>query len=174
MIVTNQSSLAAQNRILRGHGASKKYFHEFLGWNSRLDELQAAVLLVKLKKIKSFISARQKVAKKYRESLRNLPLDLPFEPKGYEHTYNQFVIRTKLRDPLRDFLTRNGIGSEIYYPLPLHLQPCFASLGYKRGDFPNAELASQESLALPIYPEIENRHVQNVIQTIRDFFLKNA
>jgi dTDP-4-amino-4,6-dideoxygalactose transaminase len=170
MIVTDQASIAKRIKILRGHGAAKKYFHEFLGWNSRLDEIQAAILLVKLKKFKKSIQARRRIAKQYQELLKDLPLKLPYEPKEFYHTYNQFVIHTRERGRLRRFLDKKGIGTEIYYPLPLHLQPCFSSLGYRPGDFPNAERAAQESLALPIYPEMTHRQVQTVVQTIRDFY----
>jgi dTDP-4-amino-4,6-dideoxygalactose transaminase len=170
MIVTDQASIAKRIKILRGHGASKKYFHEFLGWNSRLDEIQAAILLVKLKKFKKSIQARRRIAKQYQELLKDLPLKLPYEPKEFYHTYNQFVIRTRERDRLRRFLDKEGVGTEIYYPLPLHLQPCFSSLGYRPGDFPNAERASRESLALPVYPEMTDRQVQTVVQAIRDFY----
>jgi len=173
MIVTDQASIAKRIKILRAHGASKKYFHEFLGWNSRLDEIQAAILLVKLKKFKKSIQARRRIAKQYQELLKYDPLKLPYEPKEFYHTYNQFVIRVRERDRLRRFLDKKGIGTEIYYPLPLHLQPCFSSLGYRPGDFPNAERAAQESLALPIYPEMTELQVQKVIQTIRVFYKRH-
>jgi dTDP-4-amino-4,6-dideoxygalactose transaminase len=174
MIVTDQASIAKRIKILRGHGAAKKYFHEFLGWNSRLDEIQAAILLVKLKKFKKSIQARRRIAKQYQELLKDLPLKLPYEPKEFYHTYNQFVIHTRERGRLRRFLDKKGIGTEIYYPLPLHLQPCFSSLGYRPGDFPNAERAAQESLALPIYPELTERQVQFVVQVIRDFYKRHS
>ncbi|MBI1870793.1 MAG: DegT/DnrJ/EryC1/StrS family aminotransferase [Chlamydiae bacterium] len=170
MVVTNDEKTARQIKILRAHGAQKKYFHKFLGWNSRLDEIQAAILEVKLKRLKTLIQARRNVVKIYLEGLKELPLKLPKEPNNFYHTYNQFTIRTSFRDRLRSFLEKKGIGTEIYYPWPLHLQPCFSMLGYKKGNFPNAELRAQESLSLPIFPELKPSQVDFVIQTISKFF----
>lgn len=170
MVVTNDEALARQIQMLRGHGASKKYFHEILGWNSRLDEIQAAILLVRLKRLKGLIESRRKIAKRYLDTLSDLPLRLPCEPKGFFHTYNQFVICTDARDALRDFLSAQGIGTEIYYPLPLHVQPSLSSLGYGKGDFPHAERAAEESLALPIFPLMKPAQVKHVIKSVRSFF----
>ncbi len=169
MVLTNDEVLAKHIQMLRAHGASQKYYHEIVGWNSRLDEIQAAILLIRLKKFQAAIKARRKIAQYYLKTLKNTPLQLPHEPKGFFHTYNQFVIRTSQKDLLRNFLSEKGIGTEIYYPMPLHLQPCLSSLGYHSGDFPNAEKAARESLALPIFPSMTSGQVQYVVKNILDF-----
>ncbi|MGV3533139.1 MAG: DegT/DnrJ/EryC1/StrS family aminotransferase, partial [Chthoniobacteraceae bacterium] len=159
MVVCNDDALAAKLRAYRNHGMEPRYYHQFIGGNFRLDAIQAAVLNIKLPHLDSWSAARRKHAAKYRRALAKRGLDhvlcLPSEPwagTGVEnhHIYNQFVVRVPQRDALRQFLQENGIGSEIYYPLPLHLQPCFAPLGYKKGDFPEGERAAKETLALPI------------------------
>lgn len=170
MVVTQREEIFKKIRMLRVHGASRKYFHEVLGWNSRLDAMQAAVLSVKLGKLGLFIRSRQRTAKKYYKLLRDLPLKLPIVPEGFTHTYNQFVIRTEKRDALKAFLAERGVGTEIYYPMPLHLQPCFSSLGYKKGDFPHSELLAEQSLALPIFPEITDRQIEYVVKNMIQFF----
>ncbi|MBI1882814.1 MAG: DegT/DnrJ/EryC1/StrS family aminotransferase [Chlamydiae bacterium] len=170
MILMRDEKLAQKVKMLRAHGSEKKYFHEILGWNSRTDEIQAAILLIKLKQLKKRVERRRKIANQYLDLLKDLPLVLPREPAGFYHAYNQFVIRSSGRDPLREFLSRKGIGTEIYYPLPLHLQPCFSMLKHRPGDFPNAEHAAQESLALPLYPEMDESQVREVARQIVSFF----
>lgn len=179
MVVCNDDALAAKLRALRNHGMEPRYYHQFIGGNFRLDAIQAAVLNVKLPHLDTWSAARRKHADHYRRSFAHRGLDgvlgLPAEPwagSGLEnhHIYNQFVIRAPHRDALRQFLQEKGIGSEIYYPLPLHLQPCFAPLGYQRGDFPEAERAADETLALPIYPELTGEQQEYVVEQIAAFY----
>jgi dTDP-4-amino-4,6-dideoxygalactose transaminase len=173
MIVTDDPSIADRLRLLRQHGSREKYRYELLGMNSRLDALQAAILRVKLKHLPAWASARQRNADRYRALFIELGLQhaigLPAVPEGCVHVYNQFVIRTKHRDELRSALRQQGIPTEIYYPSPLHLQPAFANLGYSRGDFPAAEAACAEVLALPIYPELTEHQQRLVARNIAAF-----
>ena len=158
-VTTNDPELAEKIRILRVHGSSPKYYHRFVGINSRLDAIQASVLLAKLSHLDTWIDKRQRVARRYMDLLSlNGSVQLP-EVAGYvaRHVWNQFVIRIKgsgKRDQVQRRLREKGIGTGIYYPLPLHLQECFSYLGYKEGDFPNSERASRETLALPMFPEL--------------------
>ncbi len=171
MVTTNDADLAERLRLLRSHGFKTKYHNEILGGNFRLDEIQAAVLRVKLKYLDGWTEGRRKNAAFYRESLGKVrPVELLDEVPGSRHTYNQFVIRTQRRDGLIGHLKEQGIGCEVYYPIPLHLQPCFAGLGYKAGDFPISEAASNESLALPIYPELTADMLQTVSCAISNYF----
>jgi len=174
MVVTQDKNIADRIRILRGHGATQKYFHEYAGWNSRLDEIQAALLLVKCSQLKKRLDARVRIAKRYFKGLRDLPLQLPYVPDNSLHTFNQFVISTDKRDALKTFLQSQGVGTEVYYPFALHLQPCFSDLGYGKGDFPNAEKACRDVLALPIFPELTLREVNYVIGRIQAFFKKGV
>ena len=155
MVLTNDPELAERLRILRVHGSKPKYHHEIIGGNFRLDALQAAVLRVKLKYLGGWTKARRENADRYRALFKEHRLDaisLPDDHPG--HIYNQFVIRTRDRDRLQRFLADQSVGTEIYYPVPLHIQSCFGELGYRIGDMPGAEAASRETLALPIYPEL--------------------
>ncbi|HPD61766.1 MAG TPA: DegT/DnrJ/EryC1/StrS family aminotransferase, partial [Thermodesulfobacteriota bacterium] len=156
MVTTNNETLAEKVAILRVHGSKPKYYHKVIGLNSRLDALQAAALLVKIKHLDQWTANRRKNADYYRERFQKNGLDefvgLPKTAEGNFHIYNQFVTRVKHRDKLQQFLTQAGIGTEIYYPIPLHLQECFQYLGYKEGDLPESEKAARETLALPIYP----------------------
>src|SRR5213593_2657860 len=168
MITTNDTGLAARIRLLRNHGFRAKYYSERLGGNFRLDEIQAAVLRVKLKYLDRWIEGRRRNAAFYRESLsRSGTIQLPYERPHSRHTYNQFVIRTARRDELIAQFKQNHIGCEVYYPLPLHLQTCFGELGYKAGDFPASEAAARESLAVPIYPELRSEMLQAVVDALR-------
>jgi dTDP-4-amino-4,6-dideoxygalactose transaminase len=173
MVVTNDPSIADRLRLLRQHGSREKYCYELLGMNSRLDSLQAAILRVKLKHLPAWASARQRNAERYRVLFREFDLQgtigLPAVPDGCAHVYNQFVIRVTHRDELKSALRQQGIPTEIYYPSPLHLQPAFASLGYSRGDFPIAEAACAEVLALPIYPELTERQQRFIVEEIATF-----
>jgi dTDP-4-amino-4,6-dideoxygalactose transaminase len=166
LCTTNDASIAARLQSLRVHGSRVKYYHESIGINSRLDALQAAVLRVKLRHLDQWSDARQRNAELYRNLLKP-PVILP-RAASYQtrHIYNQFVIQCERRDELRDYLQRNGVGSEIYYPLPLHLQPCFAYLGYKQGDCPVSEKIANTSLALPIYPELEREDIEYIARMI--------
>ena len=166
--------LAHRLRLLRNHGMEPKYYHHLVGGNFRLDALQAAVLRVKLPHLASWTAARQRNAARYRALFADAGLSgivqLPVEAPNRTHIYNQFVIGVRNRDALRAHLTQRGIGTEIYYPVPFHLQACFASLGYREGAFPAAEVAAKESLALPIYGELTEAHQREVVSAIRSFF----
>jgi len=171
MMTTNDAGLADRLRALRVHGSRRKYYHEWVGWNSRLDALQAAVLRVKLKYLDSWTQGRQRNAALYQQLLAGTPVTLPAAaPYQTRHVWNQFVIRCRRRDELRAHLTAAGIGTEIYYPLPLHLQDCFHGLGYKVGDFPEAERAAQEVLALPVQAELGESEISWISDTIRSFY----
>jgi dTDP-4-amino-4,6-dideoxygalactose transaminase len=173
MVTTNDPELADRLKLLRLHGSRSKYHYEILGLNSRLDTLQAAVLRVKFRHLHQWTMARRRNASLYRSLFAQAQLEesiqLPTDPPGTHHVYNQFVIRTQERDHLRDYLHRSGIPTEIYYPVPLHLQPAFRYLGYQSGDFPNAESASRSVLALPIFPELTEEQQQSVVTPIADF-----
>jgi dTDP-4-amino-4,6-dideoxygalactose transaminase len=172
MVVTDDSELAETVRILRVHGGKPKYHHGVIGGNFRLDALQAAVLRVKLKYLTGWTEARRRNATRYRKFFSQADLleeiGLPEDSAG--HIYHQFVIRCAKRDELQNYLRERGIGTEVYYPIPLHLQKCFADLGYKEGDFPQAETAARESLALPIYPELSEQQQHYIVQEIRAFY----
>lgn len=171
MIVTNDEHLASLAKMYRVHGASRKYHYDYLGYNSRLDTIQAAILLVKIKHIKESIKKRTEIANIYFDRLKDVDgIRFP-KVKGDQHpVYYAFNIFAEKRDELAAFLKKNEVQYSIYYPMPLHLQKCFSYLGYKEGDFPNAEKASKEVLALPIYPEITLDEVEFVCDTIRKFF----
>ena len=171
MIVTNKEDLANHLRMLRGHGQeSQRYYHAMIGTNSRLDEMQAAVLRVKLKHLKRWNQKRLSNAEYYTQHLRHLPVHLPhIEPTNVWNAH-QYVIRTEKRDELKQYLTDHGIGTAIYYPVILPLQPCFSTLRYKPGDFPNAELCARTALALPIHPELSIDQLEYVVNSVSQFF----
>jgi dTDP-4-amino-4,6-dideoxygalactose transaminase len=175
MCVANDQALAEKLDILRVHGGKPKYYHALIGGNFRLDELQAAVLNVKLKHLDAWSEGRQKNAAFYDEAFRRADLgqavQTPHAAPGVRHVYNQYVIRARDRDKLRQHLMASGVGTEIYYPVPLHLQQCFAYLGYKSGNFPQAERAAQETVALPIYPELTQEQLQYVVDSVAHFYL---
>lgn len=172
MAVTNDEGLAETLQVLRVHGSKPKYYHRIVGGNFRLDALQAAVLRVKLKYLSAWTEARRRNAERYRTLFKEMGLQarvtLPDDVPG--HIYNQFVIRSPDRDRLQEFLRDRGVGTEVYYPLPLHLQECFKDLGYRKGDFPQAEAAARESLALPIYPELTEAQQRYVIEQIQELY----
>jgi dTDP-4-amino-4,6-dideoxygalactose transaminase len=175
MVLTNDAGLAERMRVLRVHGSKPKYHHAFVGGNFRLDALQAAVLRVKLQYLAGWTKSRRENAERYRALLGEHEagrITLPEDRPG--HIYNQFVIRCKERDHLQRFLLERGIGSEVYYPLPLHLQACFKELGYRDGDLPEAEAAARESLALPIYPELSEEAQRYVAAQIAEFYARGA
>jgi len=174
LVTTNDPALAERLRMIRVHGSEKKYFHDVLGTNSRLDALQAAILRVKLHHLDSWADARRNHAARYRSlfdahKLNSIVSYPPDPPAQFHHVYNQFTIRCSSRDELREFLRNAGVPSEIYYPLCLHLQKAFARLGYASGDLPAAESASQEVLSLPVFPELTNAQQDVVAKTIGDF-----
>lgn len=172
MVVTSEDGLRESLYTLRVHGAKPKYYHHLVGGNFRLDALQAAVLRVKLQHLAGWTRRRRLNADMYRETVRELGLaeivKLPSDIPG--HIYNQFVLRVPERDALRDALSAAGIGTEIYYPLPLHLQECFRGLGYAPGDLPEAEAAASEVLALPIYPELSSVQQRLVVEEMANFY----
>lgn len=171
MIVTNDDNLAALARSYRVHGASVKYHYDHLGYNSRLDTLQAAVLKVKMKYIDNAINNRSKIAKLYTEKLSDCSqLRFPKIKGDQKPCYYVFNVLAENRDELVAYLKENGVGTSIYYPVPLHLQKCFSYLGYKEGDFPVAERLSKQVLALPIYPELTEEEVDYVCETIKKFY----
>jgi dTDP-4-amino-4,6-dideoxygalactose transaminase len=177
MVVTNDAKLAERLEILRVHGGKPKYYHKVIGGNFRLDEIQAAVLNVKLPHLDAWTAGRQKNAAFYdaafaRAGLGDRVVTPPPAPAGARHIYNQYCIRVQSRDELRAKLAEQGVGTEIYYPLPLHLQECFAYLGHRAGDFPESERAANESLALPIYPELAEAQLQYVVDAIAGLIRK--
>ena len=196
MVTTSDEEMAEKLKILRAHGSKPKYYHHLVGGNFRLDALQAAVLLVKLKHLNNWTNKRRQNAEYYKslfqqsglvdkgfvtppqavwEKISSRNFSNPqFEIRNSKlvgHIYNQYVIRAKRRDELRAYLNEHGVGTEIYYPLPLHLQPCFAELGYEAGDFPESEKAAAETLALPIYPELEPMQQEYVVEKIHAFYV---
>jgi dTDP-4-amino-4,6-dideoxygalactose transaminase len=172
LVTTNDPALAERLRILRVHGAQPKYYHQVVGGNFRLDALQAAVLRVKLPKLPEWSAARRRNADRYRSLFEKAGLGsqvtLPKDVPG--HIYNQFVIRAPKRDRLQSFLTEQGIGTEVYYPVPLHLQECFAGLGLRKGSLPVSEAVASDSLALPIYPELTEEQQQAVVAAVAAFY----
>ena len=172
MVVTEDDDLAEAIRVLRVHGGKPKYHHSVIGGNFRLDALQAAVLRVKLKYLPRWTEERRRNAERYRQYFSQAGLleqiGLPEDVPG--HIYNQFVIRCPQRDQLQEYLRTRRIGTEVYYPIPLHLQECFVELGYKEGDFPQAEAAAREALALPIYPELTEAQQCYIVEEIKAFY----
>jgi dTDP-4-amino-4,6-dideoxygalactose transaminase len=176
LVTTNDERLAERLRRLRVHGGATEYHHEEVGFNSRLDTLQAAVLRVKLPHLDSWSDARRERADAYTRLLSEAGLDEfvkpPFVRAGVRHIFHQYVIRVaaERRDPLLEHLKQNGVGTKVYYPVPLHLQPCFAYLGHREGDFPESERAARETLALPMFPELTDEQQEYVVETLRRFF----
>ena len=180
MVTTNNDEIAERVRVLRQHGMSRRYHHGQVGWNARMDGFQGAILGVKLKYIAGWNRKRREVATRYEALFRAAGLAepgqfpehgivLPREISGARHVWHQYVIRSQRRDALRDFLTARNIGSEVYYPVPLHLQEALRTLGYREGDFPQAERAAREILALPMFPELREDEQQAVVTAIADF-----
>jgi dTDP-4-amino-4,6-dideoxygalactose transaminase len=169
-LVTNNAAFAARARSLREHGSSVRYYHDEVGFNYRMEGIQGAVLGVKLKKLNEWTAGRRRVAHQYHELLADTPLQLPREAAWAESVYHLYVVRHPKRDELKKHLEANGVGCALHYPLPLYMQKCYASLGYKEGSFPLAEKAARECLSLPIYPEMTDAQVQRVAEVIKDFF----
>jgi dTDP-4-amino-4,6-dideoxygalactose transaminase len=170
MVVTNSDEAAAKLRTLRNHGQSAKYVSSEPGWNSRLDELQAGILRVKLRHLPEWQRARQAHAAAFTKLLLGIPGVMPpLIPEGYEHVFHQYTIRVERRDALMKYLSERKIGCSVYYPVPLHLQPLYASLGHKAGDFPHAERAAQEVLSLPMFPELRPEQVTRVAESVAEF-----
>lgn len=169
-LVTNDGAFAARARALREHGSSVRYYHDEIGYNYRMEGFQGAVLRVKLKHLNRWVEERRRVARRYTELLADTPLKLPVEAQGVQSAWHLYVVRHPRRDELKKHLEEHGIGCALHYPLPLHVQKCYAHLGYKAGDFPVAEKAARECLSLPIYPEMTDEQVKRVAEVIRDFF----
>jgi len=180
LVTTNDDQIAERARMLRQHGMRRRYYHDEIGWNTRLDGFQGAILEVKLKYVAGWTDARRAIAHRYDTLFRQVGLAdpgpypssgivLPHEVPGAHHVWHQYVIRCARRDALRDFLTARRIGSEIYYPVPLHTQDALKSLGYAEGDFPESERAAREVLALPIFPELREDEQQTVVDAIANF-----
>jgi dTDP-4-amino-4,6-dideoxygalactose transaminase len=172
LLTTNDAALAKRARLLRTHGMEPRYYHHLVGANFRMDALQAAVLRVKAPHLEAWTEGRRANADRYRSMFQAAGLDdsvrLPVAPAGRRHIYNQFVIEVDDRDRLKRHLDARGIGNEIYYPVPFHLQPCFADLGYARGAFPHAEHAANHSLAIPIYGELTREQQETVVGAIAE------
>lgn len=173
LLTTDDPALAARARVLRNHGMEPKYLHHLVGANFRMDALQAAILRVKAPHLAAWTEARRRNAARYARMFREAGLldriVLPAEPPGARHVFNQYMVRVAERDRLKAHLDACGIGNEIYYPVPFHLQPCFADLGYQAGDFPHAERAARDTLAIPIYPELTDAQQQTVVDAIAEF-----
>lgn len=176
MLTTNKAKIADRLKKLRVHGGHARYYHDEVGVNSRLDEIQAAVLRVKLKHLNKWTDKRIKNARLYDRYFQSAGLDkilqLPFVAKSNKSVFNQYVIRSDDRDKLRAFLATKEIGADVYYPIPLHMQKCFSYLGYKMGAFPASESAAWDVLSLPMYPELKEEQIEYVVNTIKDFYTK--
>jgi dTDP-4-amino-4,6-dideoxygalactose transaminase len=169
-LVTNNAGFDKRARALREHGSTVRYYHDEVGYNYRMEGIQGAVLGVKLKHLAQWTAERRRVAHRYHELLAGTPLQLPREAAWGESAYHLYVVRHPRRDDLKKHLDANGVGCALHYPVPLHLQKCYASLGYRAGDFPIAEKAARECLSLPIYPELTDAQIQRVAEVIQDFF----
>jgi len=171
-LVTNNAAYDKRARSLREHGSTVRYYHDEVGYNYRMEGIQGAVLGVKLKHLAKWTTERRRVAHRYHELLADTPLQLPREAAWGESAYHLYVVRHPRRDDLKKHLETNGVGCALHYPLPLHLQKCYANLGHKAGDFPFAEKAARECLSLPIFPELTDTQIQRVVEVIKDFFRK--
>ena len=178
LLTATDGELARRARLLRTHGMHPKYYHHVIGGNFRMDALQAAVLRVKVPHLAAWTEARRLNASRYRRLFADAGItalvSLPSEPPARRHIFNQFVIRTPHRDALKQHLDAKGIGNEVYYPVPFHLQPCFADLGHRAGDFPHAERAAAESLAIPIYGELTLDQQRTVVDAVAEFVLAKS
>ncbi|ANB61661.1 DegT/DnrJ/EryC1/StrS family aminotransferase [Anoxybacteroides amylolyticum] len=175
MIVTNDEEIAEKCRVIRVHGSKPKYYHHVLGYNSRLDEMQAAILNVKFPHLNEWSELRRERAATYTHLLKEMLGDVvvtPVEVDGHYHVFHQYTIRVPKRDELQAFLKENGVSTMVYYPLPLHLQPVFQELGYKEGDLPEAEKAAKEAVSLPMFPELKVEQQQYVVEKIVEFYKK--
>jgi dTDP-4-amino-4,6-dideoxygalactose transaminase len=170
MLFTRDPGIAERLKILREHGATPKYFHKVVGYNSRLDEIQAAVLMVKANRLEEWTERRRAHARLYDEIFLGSDVQSPYELPYVRHVHNQYVVRVPEREKLMESLKGQGIGCAVYYPLPLHLQECFGGLGYTNDDMPEAEKASRETLALPIYPELTREQIGEVAQAVLSFY----
>lgn len=174
MLVTNNDDLAEKARVIRVHGSKPKYYHHVLGYNSRLDEMQAAILSVKFPHLEKWSAERREHASYYSSNLNDKVSEFvqtPVEVEGRYHVFHQYTLRVQRRDELQAYLKEQGIASMIYYPMPLHVQPVFKDLGYKEGDFPITEKASKEALSLPMFPELKKEQKDYILEKIAEFYL---
>jgi len=172
MVTTNDEKVAEELKVLRGHGSRKQYHYDILGYNSRLDEMQAAILRKRLPLLSAWIRRRQENARFYLESLKNIKeITFPSAPSNTMHTYNQFTIRVKKRDAFIAHLKSREVGAMIYYPLSLHLQKLYEGSGYKLGDLPESEKAQSEAVSLPIFPELTQDELNQVVEAIRSYYV---
>lgn len=170
MVITDDENLAEVIRKLRVHGATQKYFHSVVGYNSRLDTLQAAILSVKLKHLDEWSDIRKQKASFYDSAFKGLGIQTPKVESFNRHIYHQYTIAVEKRDQLKEHLLKNQIGCSVYYPLPLHLQECYRSLGYKEGDFPISEQRSKQAISLPVFPEITQEEQEFVVKILKEFY----
>lgn len=173
VIVTNDKTLADKVKILRNHGSHARYMHSEIGYNSRLDNLQAAVILVKMRYLDKWLDTRRNIAAYYNEQLKGLPITLPFTPEYNIHTWHLYVakVNSGLND-LMKYLVENGIETRTYYPVPLHMQECYTCLGYKKGDLKQSEEAASTTFALPVYPELSKNEIDHVVKVLKQYFGK--
>jgi dTDP-4-amino-4,6-dideoxygalactose transaminase len=169
-LVTNNAAYAARARSLREHGSTQRYYHDEVGFNYRMEGIQGAVLGIKLRHLDKWTCERRRVAHRYHELLGDTPLQLPTEAEYAESAYHLYVVRHPRRDDLKKHLEANKVGCALHYPLSLHMQKCYAHLGYKAGDFPVAEIAARECLSLPIFPEMTEAQIERVSEVIHEFF----
>lgn len=170
MVVTDDEELAEKIKLYRNHGHRSKFEHHVIGYNSRLDEIQSAILRIKLRYLDNYNDARRSIAKRYNELFSSLPVTIPVEVDGRRHVYHLYVIRCKERDRLQEYLEGHGIGTGIHYKNPIHIQKAVSYLGYKRGDFPITESACNEILSMPIYPELKDEDIKYIAEIMKGFF----
>lgn len=169
MVTTNSDEVAEKIKLLRNYGETSKYHHAIKGFNSRLDEIQAAILRVKMKHLEQWIAARRKNAGLYTKALSGSKVLTPSEPAGYKHVYYLYVVRSKRRDDLQKHLASKGVGTMVHYPIPIHMQPAYSEMGWKKGDFPATERSASEMLSLPMYPEMRKDDIEDIAGTVRGF-----
>lgn len=172
-ITTNNEKVADKIKQMRNYGQTQKYHHNYLAWNSRLDTIQAAILLVKLKHLNNWNKSRLKSARLYNQLLKGLPIITPDIPQNSTHVFHLYVIKTSKRDDLAKYLNSKGISTGLHYPIPIHLQKAYINLGYKKGDFPVAEKLASEILSLPMYPELKESDIEYIAKEVKDYFKKN-
>lgn len=170
MVLTSDGNLYEQASCIRKHGESERYKYKYIGMNSRLDSVQAAVLLAKARKIKEWNERRREIAAIYEDAFKDVPVETPFAEDYAHHIYHQYTVKVDKRDEMRAFLNEKGVGNAIHYPIGIHLQEAYAALGYKSGDFPNTEEAAAKVMSLPVFPELEQAEIDYVISSVREFY----
>ncbi len=170
MVVSNDKEIIEHTKSLRVHGSTKQYIHDEIAYNSRLDSLQAAILRVKLRKLDGWLAGRRNIAEKYNKAFSSVDIKVPSVGEGNVHTYHQYTIAVERRDELLKYLNDSGIAARVYYPVPLHIQPCYKELGYAKGSLPVAEEMSEKVISLPVYPELTEEKINYITKTVKDFF----